>query len=84
MEAEIAGGDTRISNEEINRKLGEQAELEVSIASLKAQRELLEEKQAELLVKSPIDGIVVTWDLKKRLRIPAAANRLDADARSPI
>ncbi|HBE67349.1 MAG TPA: hemolysin D [Planctomycetaceae bacterium] len=43
-------------------------EYNVRKMSLEAQRKLLLAQQAELLIKSPIDGIIVTWDLKKLLR----------------
>ncbi len=53
--------------EERNRLMGEVAELKQKLASLDAQLSLQKAKQAELLVRSPIDGEVTTWDLRNRL-----------------
>jgi multidrug efflux pump subunit AcrA (membrane-fusion protein) len=46
---------------------GEKASLQEKIKSLSRQIEILKTKRAELQVKSPVNGIVVTWDLKSRL-----------------
>ena len=46
---------------------GELLEILAPLESYQAQRKLIEEKLAALEVKSPIDGIVLTWDVKNRL-----------------
>lgn len=66
LESEINRG-SNLPDEERNRKISETLELKATIVSLKAQRELLKEKQSLLLVKSPLEGIVTTWDLQRRL-----------------
>jgi len=53
--------------EERTRLTGELAELRQKLDSLKAQLNLYQEKKDELTVRSPINGLVVTWDLKRRL-----------------
>jgi hypothetical protein len=64
--SEINNGTLR--EEEKARKLSEIAELEESIIGLKTQRGILELKQKELEVLSPIEGTVITYHLKERLR----------------
>ena len=59
--------DHGLKTEERNRKAGERAEVAETLISLQAKKKILLAKQAELAVKSPIDGVVVTWDLKNRL-----------------
>lgn len=50
-------------------KLSFQAnEAEIRRANLLEQQALLIEKTSKLTLKSPIDGVVMTWDLKKMLR----------------
>lgn len=53
--------------DDVNRLQGERVALEEKIVSLKAQLKVLNERRAELEVKSPINGVVVTWDPKMRL-----------------
>lgn len=43
-------------------------EYEVRLTALTAQEQLLAEKQSKLILRSPIDGVVMTWDLQKNLR----------------
>lgn len=54
--------------DEINRLRGEKAALEEKIKSLRKTMEVLNKKSAELTVRSPIDGLVVTWNLEDRLK----------------
>ena len=49
------------------RLMGQLAESEQKLSSLQAQQAIVNAKVADLEVKSPIDGQVVTWDLKERL-----------------
>jgi len=59
--------EKKLSIDDRNRLSGEQAELKQKLESLDAQWGLYKSKQAELNVKSPINGIVITWDLRNRL-----------------
>jgi multidrug efflux pump subunit AcrA (membrane-fusion protein) len=59
--------ERKLSVEERNRLAGEQAELIQKQRSFDAKWALYQAKQLELQVKSPINGIVVTWDLRNRL-----------------
>lgn len=52
---------------EKKREEGRRQELNEQRASLEAQLELLKKRQEDLIVRSPIDGHVVTWDVKERL-----------------
>jgi hypothetical protein len=53
--------------EERNRLRGEIAELQEKLDSLEKQLELCKINLEELSIKSPIKGVVVTWDLRNRL-----------------
>jgi hypothetical protein len=57
----------RMSSDERSRLEGEQAELRQKQQTLDAQWGLYKIKQQELDVKSPLNGLVVTWDLHNRL-----------------
>lgn len=59
--------EKKLSIEERNRLSGQRAELMQKQNTLNAQTDLYKAKTAELEVKSPIEGIVVTWDLRNRL-----------------
>lgn len=56
-----------LSAQERNRLTGQLAELEARRISLAAQLTILQEKEKELTVLSPISGDVVTWDVYNRL-----------------
>ncbi|MCE9556492.1 MAG: HlyD family efflux transporter periplasmic adaptor subunit [Planctomycetes bacterium] len=60
-------GESRLSFDERNRFSGQFAQLQKTYDSLSEQLGLLQEKQKLLSVASPLDGIVVTWDVKNRL-----------------
>lgn len=60
-------GESRLSFDERNRFSGQFAQLQKTYDSLSEQLGLLQAKQKLLSVASPLDGIVVTWDLKNRL-----------------
>ncbi len=53
--------------EERTRLQGEQAELKENVRTLRAQRDLYEKERAELDITSPIDGLVVTYDIRNHL-----------------
>jgi multidrug efflux pump subunit AcrA (membrane-fusion protein) len=59
--------ERKLSIEERNRLAGEQAELRQKQQTLDAQWALYHAKQQELEVKSPLGGLIVTWDLHNRL-----------------
>ena len=60
-------GERGTTRENRLRLEGEQAELRQKQLTLDAQWALYVAKQKELAVKSPINGVVVTWDLRDRL-----------------
>ncbi|MCE9546967.1 MAG: GAF domain-containing protein, partial [Planctomycetia bacterium] len=59
--------EPRLTFDERNRISGQYAQLQKTADSLTNQLELLLEKQKLLTIHSPLEGTVVTWDLKKRL-----------------
>jgi multidrug efflux pump subunit AcrA (membrane-fusion protein) len=59
--------EKRLSTNERSQREGEKAELRQKQAALEAEVKLYQYKQRELKVRSPIDGVVVTWDLRNRL-----------------
>ena len=59
--------DRQLRSEDRIRIFGELAESREKLVNLKAQRNLDLKRIDELSVRSPIDGVVVTWDLKDRL-----------------
>jgi hypothetical protein len=59
--------DKRISADERTRMSGRAAQLQREIESLDAQQKLYEDKKRDLEVRSPIDGVVVTWQVADRL-----------------
>lgn len=64
MLSELRGGS---ANEKRRQLEGELVQLEEDYKTLLARQELFREKLAELEVRAPIDGEVVTWDLEDRL-----------------
>ena len=59
--------DNKISADEKTRMSGRAAQLQREIESLEAQRSLYEAKKRDLQVSSPIDGVIVTWQVRDRL-----------------
>jgi multidrug resistance efflux pump len=59
--------DTKLSTDERTRLAGRAAQLRREIASLEDQLELYETKKKDLVVTSPIDGVIVTWQVRDRL-----------------
>ena len=51
-----------------NRLAGEEAEVDEQLRSYEAEMKLLKEKKEALIRTAPIDGVVVTWDVKNVLR----------------
>jgi hypothetical protein len=61
--------DNKISADEKTRMAGRAAQLQREIESLEAQRKLYETKKLDLAVRSPIDGVIVTWQVRDRLML---------------
>jgi multidrug resistance efflux pump len=59
--------DKGLSNDEKNRMAGRAAQLRREIESLEQQQRLYEHKKTDLEVRSPIDGVIVTWQVRDRL-----------------
>ncbi|WP_372722838.1 hypothetical protein [Novipirellula sp.] len=60
-----------------DRMAVEQQQLETELANLRSQQAILESQQADLIVKSPIEGTVVGWQLEQRLaRRPVSRGNL--------
>ncbi len=59
--------DNKISADEKTRLAGRAAQLQREIESLGNQLELYREKRKDLEVRSPIDGVIVTWQVRDRL-----------------
>lgn len=57
----------QLSGTESQRLSAEERELEAFVAGLKRQQALVEQRQQELLLSSPIDGTVLTWDFEQLL-----------------
>jgi multidrug efflux pump subunit AcrA (membrane-fusion protein) len=67
--ARVEGASASLSTPVASRRLsGEDAEVQELVASLERQHRLLQERQAELSVGSPIAGQVLTWDLQQLLQ----------------
>ncbi|NDC53983.1 MAG: HlyD family efflux transporter periplasmic adaptor subunit [Planctomycetia bacterium] len=61
--------DQKISPDEKVRMAGRAAQLQREIESLEEQRRLYETKKLDLAVQSPIDGVIVTWQVRDRLML---------------
>ena len=61
--------DNKISADEKTRMAGRAAQLQREIESLETQRTLYEAKKLDLAVRSPIDGVIVTWQVRDRLML---------------
>ncbi|MEM9828652.1 MAG: hemolysin D, partial [Planctomycetota bacterium] len=48
--------------------LSESEEIKVRLETLRKKLALLDERRKDLVVKSPIDGVVLSWDVEKTLR----------------
>jgi hypothetical protein len=57
-----------VNAEDRNKVLSQEAEESVKLEGLKAQEKLLLKKIGDLKVLSPIDGVVITWDVQNRLK----------------
>jgi hypothetical protein len=61
--------DKKISADEKTRLAGRAAQLQREIESLEQQRKLYDTKKHDLEVCSPIDGVIVTWQVRDRLML---------------
>ena len=59
--------DEKISADEKVRLAGRAAQLEREIESLTEQQRLWEARRKDLEVRSPLDGVIVTWQVRDRL-----------------
>ena len=59
--------DQKISADEKVRLAGRASQLEREIESLEEQQKLWEARRGDLQVTSPLDGVVVTWQVRDRL-----------------
>jgi multidrug resistance efflux pump len=59
--------DKKITPEERNQLAGRRAQLDREIASFDNQLRIYEAKTRDLEVRSPIDGVIVTWQVRDRL-----------------
>jgi multidrug efflux pump subunit AcrA (membrane-fusion protein) len=59
---------TRLTDADLRKLESEEAELAQRKISLESQLAILNEKAIQLVRRSPIDGIVTTWDVEKTLR----------------
>ena len=67
--------DERLKREERIRMAGKQAELKQTLAALDDQLGYCKAKQKQLEVRSPINGEIVTWDLRKLLPLLRPVHR---------
>ncbi len=60
-------GEQRVAVDEQDRLSGQLFQLRKTAQSIDAQLELYEQKRLQLVVASPIDGLVMTWHVQDRL-----------------
>ena len=58
----------RLEPTELRALEGESAQLKTKLDSLEAKLELKQARADELIVRSPIDGVVVSWEVERTLR----------------
>ena len=63
----LAGNDADLTTNERHQLRGQQMQLQKTAQSLREQLVVLQEKQKRLTLRSPIDGVLVTWDIRQRL-----------------
>ncbi len=63
----LAGNDADLAINERHQLRGQQMQLLKTGQSLKEKLDVLKEKQKRLTLLSPIDGVIVTWDVRQRL-----------------
>ncbi len=60
--------DTSLEPSEREAIKGEGRELTTKLEALRAKKALLDEREKQLVVRAPYDGVVVSWDVEKTLR----------------
>jgi len=84
LNTNTAEGREAIEGEQL---IGKETELEITLASLREQKKLLDKKKEDLRVLSPINGKVVSWEVRKSLKsrtVPAGQRLMKiADTSSP-
>ena len=63
----LAGGSNDLPLSERHRLRGQQMQLKKTSQSLRKQLDVLHEKEKRLVIKSPMSGEIVTWDVRQRL-----------------
>ena len=63
----LAGGSDDLPLSERHRLRGQQMQLQKTSQSLSKQLDVLHEKEKRLVIKSPMSGQIVTWDVRQRL-----------------
>ena len=63
----LAGGSDDLPLSERHRLRGQQMQLKKTSQSLREQLDVLHEKEKRLVIKSPMNGEIVTWDVRQRL-----------------
>ncbi|MCE9607588.1 MAG: efflux RND transporter periplasmic adaptor subunit [Planctomycetia bacterium] len=67
VERSLYENSSQLAIQERHRLSGQRSELKQRVIALDQQLELLKRKNAQLLVTSPLDGEVVTWNLEQLL-----------------
>jgi hypothetical protein len=67
VERSLYEDGTRLSTADRHRLSGRRSELKQRVASLAEQRRILEAKREQLIVRSPADGEVTTWNVEQLL-----------------
>jgi multidrug efflux pump subunit AcrA (membrane-fusion protein) len=68
LRARKGNRELRLTTEDLNKIAGDIAQVQQQLESIDKQCRLLQEKKEQLTVRSPISGIVISWDNKRRLR----------------
>ena len=63
----LAGGSDDLPLSERHRLRGQQMQLKKTAQSLREQLEVLKAKEQQLVLESPMNGEIVTWDVRQRL-----------------
>jgi len=68
VRGQLAGGRRTLEPNDVKRLMGEEQGFEVRLESLNKKLELQKARIEQLIVRAPISGTVVTWDVEKTLR----------------
>ncbi len=67
VQAQLDEAETRAAIDEIRQLTGKMYEAQIQITSAQKQIEILEERREYLTVRSPIDGVVATFQIEQKL-----------------